>query len=103
MLCLLPLRGWAQASMPVGTPAAHAAAAGLPCHDAAATRADGAEAGPAGSCTACDLCHIAALPAAARPWPPMDQPRAAPRAAAPPDTGRAAPGRLERPPRAGVR
>jgi len=103
MLCLLPLRGWAQAGMPVGTPAAHAAVAALPCHDTAAGQADGADTGPTGGCTACDLCHIAALPAAAAPWPPMDLPRAAPRAAAPPDTGRAGPDRLERPPRAGAR
>jgi hypothetical protein len=112
LLCLLPLRGWAQGGMPVGPalPASTAAevpslpAAALPCHeaDAASSSSSAEDPAPAGTCTACDLCHVAALPADGPRWPPLGAPRTTPSATPVPDTGRGDPDRLERPPRTGL-
>ena len=106
MLALLPLRGWAAASMTVPAAAveasvqiAHAAdpaAAALPaCHDAA-----GDESTPAGhACTLCDLCHAAAADMPQPALLPEPLPDVSPRPAAARDTGRHAVGGLDRPPR----
>jgi hypothetical protein len=109
LLCLLPLRGWAQGGMPLGPVLAASTAAGvasapaaaLPCHEADAASSSSEDTTPAGTCTACDLCHVAALPAAGPQWPSLGVPRSVPSATPVPDTGRGDPDRLERPPRTG--
>ena len=106
MLALLPLRGWAAASMTVPAMAAaasvqqahstdHEAAALTPCHEAAGS--DSTAAGHA--CNLCDLCHAAVADLAAPTLLPAPLPDASPRPAAARDTGRHAVGGLERPPR----
>jgi hypothetical protein len=108
LIALLPLRGWAAASMAVPVPvapvSAEAAAALPPCHaglgqDELAMLA--AEPAPtAHPCATCDLCHAPlAVPAgelACASVPPSVAPAADP----PRDTGRLMAASLERPPRA---
>ena len=107
MLALLPLRGWAAASMTVPAAAVEAsvqiaqaadqAAAALPaCHDVA-----GDESTPAGghACNLCDLCHGAVADMAQPTLLPEPPPDVSPRPAATQDTGRQAVGGLDRPPR----
>lgn len=105
MLALLPLRGWAAATMGVPAIDASTAAAAmsaeasdsdrtLPCHTAA-----GDDGGPAGNCQACDWCHAAlGLPADAT-LTTAELPAAPPRVSAASDTGRRLIGGLDRPPR----
>lgn len=105
MLALLPLRGWAAASMTVpaarletAVQAAHADHAdhAVPtCHEAADN--DRSSAGHA--CHLCDLCHGAVADMAEVTLPQMPLPDAAPRPADARDTGRHAVGGLDRPPR----
>ena len=107
MLALLPLRGWAAASMTVpaaaveasvqiAQAAGHAASALPACHDAAA----GDESTPAGhACNLCDLCHGAVADMAQPTLLPEPLPDVSPRPAATRDTGRQAVGGLDRPPR----
>jgi hypothetical protein len=104
MLALLPLRGWAVASMGMDMPAAAVSAAA----DAAATTPGSPmpachEAGDDGSlsanCQACDWCHAALglsaqITATASPAPAVQPASAVAR-----DTGRRAVGGLDRPPR----
>jgi hypothetical protein len=106
MLALLPLRGWAAASMTVpavtATAAAHFEQSAAPadvvmpaCHEAAAD-----ESGTTGhACNLCDLCHSAVAGLASPSLPQMPTPDVAPRPALTRDTGRHAVGGLERPPR----
>ncbi|MES2957090.1 MAG: hypothetical protein V4792_02830 [Pseudomonadota bacterium] len=108
MLALLPLRGWAVAAMGVPT-AAQSAAAAVQVEDASSTQhgaalppchADSSDDGTATTtCQACDWCHaalgIAADVALVETVLPDDPP--APARVA--DTGRRAPGGLDRPPR----
>jgi hypothetical protein len=108
LLALLPLRGWAVATMAAPSVTAMAAVqradgAGpalvsvMPCHEAPVGNGDASSAGQA--CTLCDLCHnlvtlhSVALPAGSA------APTTAPRPGAARDTGRHAVGGLERPPR----
>jgi hypothetical protein len=111
MLALLPLRGWAVATMAAPSPATMAvqqqatetgdtgkwAVAVMPCHEATDSGDEATSAGNA--CTLCDLCHSAvtvhSIPLLAGALPPDAMPR--PRVAR--DTGRNAAGGLERPPR----
>ena len=111
MLALLPLRGWAVATMALPSPAPMAAEqrAGeadrqsmgvMPCHQtvgSAGNSEDGSSAEFA--CTLCDLCHSAATVHAAPELAAAPPPDALPRPAAARDTGRNAVGGLERPPR----
>jgi hypothetical protein len=106
MLALLPLRGWAAASMTV--PAAvsdasvHVVQVAGPgehtvpsCHEAA-----GDESSPTGhACNLCDLCHSAVADQAEASVPQMPLPDVTPLPAVARDTGRHAVGGLERPPR----
>jgi hypothetical protein len=106
MLALLPLRGWAAASMTVPAAltaasvqieqmAASADAPVISCHEAA-----GDESAPADhTCNLCNLCHSAAADLAVATLPQMPLPDVAPRIAAAHDTGRNAIGGLDRPPR----
>jgi cytochrome c2 len=106
MLALLPLRGWAAASMTVPAALTDASVqieqmvaatdAAVPsCHEAV-----GDESAPADhTCNLCDLCHSAAADLADTTLPQMPLPEVAPRIAAAHDTGRHAVGGLERPPR----
>jgi hypothetical protein len=106
MLALLPLRGWAAASMTVPAAvvdaAAHIAQAAAPadvampaCHEAA-----GDEPGSAGhACNLCDLCHSAVADLATPSLPQMPLPDVTPCPALARDTGRNAVGGPERPPR----
>jgi hypothetical protein len=106
MLALLPLRGWAAASMTVPTvvadaavhiaQAATAADAAMPgCHEAA-----GEESGATDhACNLCDLCHGAVADLAEATVPQMPLPDVSPRPSLARDTGRHAVGGLERPPR----
>ena len=107
MLALLPLRGWAAASMTVPAAVVDAAAyfdqsaapadVGMPgCHEAVADDS-GTTTGHA--CNLCDLCHGAVADLADATLPQMPLPDVAPRIAAAHDTGRPAVGWLERPPR----
>ena len=104
MLALLPLRGWAVASMVMPAAPAHIAseaslshsAPTMPaCHDAAVDN-DGSV---VNACTLCDLCHSASAVSPAIVLPAAPVPDALPRPAMARDTGRAAVGGLERPPR----
>jgi hypothetical protein len=70
LLALLPLRGWAETAMHLGTPGAMAELADAalpPCHGAmAGDDADGASVpmdDAAAACSLCALCHAAAAPA----------------------------------------
>ena len=106
MLALLPLRGWAAASMTV--PAAVSDASMLvvqvagphehtvpSCHEAA-----GDESAPAGhACNLCDLCHSAVADQTEASVPQMPLPDVKPQPALARDTGRHAVGGLDRPPR----
>lgn len=103
MLALLPLRGWAVATM--GLPAvgptsvvasAEAGTVMPPCHQQAADAGD-TDAGA--SCLACDWCHAAlALPASVL-LDSVHAPAAPPRVQPAHDTGRPSIGGLDRPPR----
>lgn len=97
MLALLPLRGWAFASMdlPSADPVAvqAVAAAVSSCHDA------GADDSASGNCQACDWCHASLAVAERAALPTIAPPVAPPRLAAMRDTGRRLSGGLERPPR----
>lgn len=106
MLALLPLRGWAAASMTVPAALTDASVqieqmvastdAAVPsCHGAAGDESTASDR----TCSLCVLCHGAAAALAEATLPQMPQPDAAPRIAAAHDTGRAAVGGLERPPR----
>lgn len=106
MLALLPLRGWAAASMTVPAmavaAAAHAEASAAPadvampaCHQAAED-----ESGATGhACNLCDLCHSAAADLPAPNLAQLPLPDMSPRPAVARDTGRNVAGGLERPPR----
>jgi len=106
MLALLPLRGWAAASMTVPAAVSDASVhvvqvAGpgehtMPsCHEAV-----GAESGPAGhACNVCDLCHSAVADQVEASVPQMPLPDVRPLPAVSRDTGRHAVGGRERPPR----
>jgi cytochrome c553 len=106
MLALLPLRGWAAASMTVpvvahgiAVNAVQVAAPGEPtvpsCH-----RAAGDESGASGhACTLCDLCHGALADLAAPSLPQLASPDVTARPVLARDTGRHAVGGLDRPPR----
>lgn len=113
MLALLPLRGWAVATMafPSAAPvvveqtssehakaaASHAVQAPIPCHPSTLDGDDQRSGGPA--CTLCDLCHNAVathdLPLLASPL----RVDTAPRPLVAHDTGHPTVGGLERPPR----
>jgi hypothetical protein len=111
MLALLPLRGWAVASMGLPVPASsHAAivqpdampaefpvmAGGMPCHQ---VMADGAMDAGSTTCQACDACHTA-LGTAPQALHVGDLlPSNAPVVRVARDTGRPAIDGLERPPR----
>ena len=104
LLCLLPLRGWAQAGMPfaaVASPGPGAVSAAPPCHAAEAGEAAGATQPSTGhlGCGLCDLCHTSALPTVELAWSPQRPRDAVPPDRQGPDTGLCGPGRLERPPR----
>lgn len=103
MLALLPLRGWAVASM--GLPMSDAAPAVVtaaadpapgfqaPCHDMTGDAVAGS------ACQACDWCHAAMGLAPPGDCPVASPPTVAPLPALVRDTGRHAVGGLERPPR----
>ena len=101
-LALLPLRGWAAASMTVPAALTDASAhieqgaTSVPsCHEAA-----GDESAPADhTCNLCNLCHSAAADLPDATVQQMPLPEVAPRIAAAHDTGRHAVGGLDRPPR----
>lgn len=109
MLALLPLRGWAMASMALPASAepasVHLAVAAdahdpsgvgtLPCHQAG-------EDSSSPTCQACDWCHaaLALAPTLALPAGPLPPSALVPEPAR--DTGRSAEGGLERPPRSGL-
>lgn len=103
MLALLPLRGWAMATMglPAVGPTSVVASAEAdtvvpPCHQQAAGASE-ADAGT--NCLACDWCHAAlALPARVV-LDGVHAPAAAPRVQPARDTGRPSIGGLDRPPR----
>ena len=110
MLALLPMRGWAVASMvmpsaPVGLASEvssdaqphHSSSAMAPCHEAAQDDGSGGEATHA--CTLCDLCHSASSVSPQMVLPAAPVPDALPPPAAARDTGRHAVGGLDRPPR----
>ena len=106
MLALLPLRGWAAASMTVPAVTMDAAAhveqtaapadAAIPaCHEAA-----GDASGTTGhACNLCDLCHGAVADLVDARLPHLPLPDVMPLPAVARDTGRHAVGGLERPPR----
>jgi len=102
MLALLPLRGWAVASMglPSAEPVAVQAMAGdatMPsCHGATDAGTDG---GATGNCQACDWCHASLAAPPRAPLAAVALPAAPPRLAAMRDTGRRLSGGVERPPR----
>lgn len=109
MLALLPLRGWAVASMgvPVVNETAATAVAGVaadatampPCHQAA----DVADAGTTTtSCQSCDWCHATLAGPARGDVATMALPAAPPRLVAARDTGRRLVGGLDRPPRSAL-
>ena len=106
-IALLPLRGWAAATMhlaqgnaPVSVmqhaDSGHAAATGSPCHAADHDTASG----NAPACSLCDLCHAgtAAAPPRAPTLLPV-LPHAAPRVASAPEIERPVHDGPERPPR----
>jgi hypothetical protein len=106
MLALLPLRGWAAASMAMPEPAmasaahawhadAEAHAAVSPCHEAASDDASTT----AHACNLCDLCHGAVADLATPALTHLRLPGVTPRPTLARDTGRPAVGGLERPPR----
>ena len=106
MLALLPLRGWAAASMTV--PAAvvnaaeYAAQAAAPANTATPACHEGAgdESGTTGhTCKLCDLCHGAVADLATPALPHVPVPAVVPPLAPARDTGRHAVGGLDRPPR----
>ncbi len=104
MLCLAPMRAWAQWAMhaPATAAAFDAAASALPpCHspgDDSTADGDGHAAADSMNCALCSLCHSASLPLtlATLSLPPLqaEAPATSARGAAPP-----AQARLERPPR----
>ncbi len=106
MLALLPLRGWAAASMTVPAAVSDASVhvvqvAGLgehtmaSCHEAA-----GDASTPTGhACNLCDLCHSAVADQVDASVPQMPLLDVMPLPAVARDTGRHAVGGLERPPR----
>jgi hypothetical protein len=107
LVALLPLRGWAAASMAVSAPPSHllvqAEVHVMPCHadpsDDAAVQVD--DAGQASHlCFNCDLCHAALAPVAAGSAIPGQVPGEGPLVGPSRDTGRLLAGCLERPPRA---
>ena len=104
MLALLPMRGWAAASMTMPAAAAGASvhvvaddsARAVPsCHDALGDQA--AQGGHA--CNLCDLCHGAAADVADTTVESSPLPDVTPRPAAARDSGRQAVGGLDRPPK----
>ena len=109
MLALLPLRGWAVASMAMAAVeqavvvvaevhVTQGAATALPCHEAAGDDS-GASSDSCHACTLCDLCHSAVSVSTDASLPSSPLPDTLPRAAMAHDTGLAAVGGLERPPR----
>jgi hypothetical protein len=65
-LALVPLRGWAQTSMPLAAAAAAAhttAEAAMPCHGSEAGAPDQGATSPHTPCSDCALCHAVAAPA----------------------------------------
>jgi hypothetical protein len=126
MLALLPLRGWAVATMalPSAAPVAveqraehqvdqdveRTGKAGMsvmpsvmPCHETVGS-VGGSEDGSSAklACTLCDLCHSAATVHTAPELAAAPLPDALPRPASARDTGRNAVGGLERPPRSSL-
>ena len=106
MLALLPLRGWAVATMQTpgavdsavpyqASAAAPEAQVRAPCHDGA--HHDASSSGHA--CSLCDLCHSAAAAAPLFALPGALAPDAMPAPGAARRTGRQTVGGLERPPR----
>jgi hypothetical protein len=101
MLALLPLRGWAAASMPMASLAATGAASGEaqapvpPCHKQSAD----ASVTVCQACDLCTLCHGVLAQTAFPALPALGSPSSAPAALATRDTGRRLIGRLDRPPR----
>ncbi len=99
MLALLPMRGWATASMPVasmlGTTSVQTTSAVPPCH----TQKAGASVTVCQACDLCTLCHGVMAPSALPTLPASGNPNAAPVTLASRDTGRRLIGGLERPPR----
>jgi hypothetical protein len=110
MLALLPLRGWAVASMalPSAAPVVAEQRAEearqqrmgvMPCHENVGSGDSEDTSSAQHACTLCDLCHSAATVHNAPVLPGAPVPDVMPRPAAARDTGRNAVGGLERPPR----
>ena len=107
LIALLPLRGWAWATMPVATwepPPCHASAhqADAPldaAQDAAPDAAPDAAADSHATCTLCDLCHAGVISAPDWAWPDPQPPATAPSWAVSPFSGREGGDDLFKPPR----
>lgn len=113
LIALLPLRGWAWATMPVATwepPPCHASAhqADAPLDaapdsapDAAPNADESATAGASShaGCTLCDLCHAGVISAPDWAWPDRQPPATAPSWAVSPFSGREGGDDLFKPPR----
>lgn len=111
LIALLPLRGWAWATMPVATwepPPCHASAhqADAPLHDAqdaahdvAPDAAQDAASDSHATCTLCDLCHAGVISAPDWAWPDRQPPATAPSWAVSPSSGREGGDDLFKPPR----
>ena len=99
MLALLPLRGWAAASMPmaaaVSAASTEARAPVPPCHQQAAD----SSVTVCQACDLCTLCHGVLVQTVFPTLAPMGTPGAAPAALVTRDTGRRLIGGLDRPPR----
>jgi hypothetical protein len=102
MLALVPLRGWAAASMPMASMAVELNAASTeaqasvpPCHQQTAD----ASVTVCQACDLCSLCHGMLAQTVFSPLPAMGIPSAAPAASRTRDTGRRLIGGLDRPPR----
>lgn len=119
LIALLPLRGWAWATMPVATwepPPCHASAhqADAPqddaqddaqdaapdvAPDAAPDAAQDAASDSHATCTLCDLCHAGVISAPDWAWPDRQPPATAPSWAVSPSSGREGGDDLFKPPR----
>lgn len=108
LIALLPVRGWAAASMAVPWLSLDgpidAAGAVVPCHGDAVQDDDAAApahpASPSHLCKTCDLCHAPLAVSSGELAAPSQTPSMAPPVAHPRDTGRLMAAALERPPRA---
>lgn len=105
LIALLPLRGWAWATMPVATwepPPCHASAhqADAPLDAEASASADAtSHATSHATCSLCDLCHAGVITSPDWAWPDRQPPATAPSWAVSPSTGREGVDDLFRPPR----